>query len=222
MIVKINKLKIWVSFLFLIVITIGCSSGPSPEEEVYATLENVVSLEESFKEQQDPLVELENSEKAIYDEIISLSMKDFDKIVSLSAEAIALVEERENRINNEHESIQSAKSEFETVGSHIEMIEDTDLKKEAEGLVELMNRRYSAYEDLYTNYTNALTYDKELYQLFQNEDLSIEILEEQINSINESYEEVIKANNQFNEITDTYNKAKVKFYENAELNIVYE
>jgi hypothetical protein len=220
--VKKNKLKIVASFLLLLVTMIGCSSGPSPEEEVYETLEKVVSLEESFKDQQDPLVELEKSEKAIYDEIISLSAKDFDKIVSLSTEAISLVEERETRINNEHESIQSAKTEFETVDSHIEKIEDTDLKKEAEGLIELMNRRYTAYEELYTNYINALTYDKELYQLFQNEDLSMETLEEQINLINESYEKVITANNQFNEITDAYNKAKVKFYENAELNIVYE
>ncbi len=200
----------------------GCNKGPTPQEEIYTVLEEVVVIEDAFKEQQNPLVELEKSEKELYDEIISLSMKEYDRIVTLSEQALGIVEERDSRIDHEYESLQNSKNEFQKVHELIEKLEEDTLKQEALSLVELMNNRYDSYEELYKSYKVAVSYDKELYKLFQQEDLSIEPLQEQINLINESYDQVIAANEKFNDYTENYNLAKITFYKNAGLDVTYK
>lgn len=206
---------------FVLATLTACMGGPTPEEEIYETLEEVVALETSFKEQQNPLVELEQEEKALYDEIISLGMKEFDKIVSLSKEAITIVEERKSRLKEEYSSIELSKQEFNSVKETIGTLKDSNLKEDADNLVTIMENRYTSYEKLYSNYIEAISYDRELYEMFQNEELTLEALEEQIKKINESYEKVISANEEFNTFTEEYNKAKLAFYKNAGLEVVY-
>jgi hypothetical protein len=200
----------------------GCNTGPTPQEEIYETLEEVVNLETTFKEQQNPLVELEKKEKELYDEIISLGMKEFDKIVALSKDALAIVEERETRLNEEKMSIEASKEKFNSVLDYINNLEDETLTQDANQLVELMENRYTSYSTLYSNYLEAIGQDKELYTMFQNENLTLEQLEEQIKKINESYEKVIAANEEFNNFTEQYNESKLAFYENAGLEVVYK
>ncbi|WP_453997247.1 YkyA family protein [Bacillus nitroreducens] len=215
-----NKTGIIV-FLFILMsfLLMGCMGGPSPEEQMYETLEKVVSIEKDFEEQQNPLVELEKKEKALYDEILTLGMKEFEQIVSLSNEALTVVADRETRINNEQESINASKKEFQKVESIIQEINDEKVKKEANDLVTLMNQRYDSYDELYKSYKEATQHDKKLYEMFQNEELTMEELEQQINLINETYEKVVTANETFNQLTDQYNKAKISFYQNAGLKV---
>ena len=210
-----------IAFLVLS-IAVACNKGPSPEEELFTILEKVVVLEEPFQEQQAPLVELEQKETKIYDQIISLGMKEFDQIVSLSEEALSILEERESRIEKEYESIQASKKQFGLVKNSIDNIGDLELKEEANRLFNIMNNRYSAYEELYNSYTESLELDRQLYEMFQNENLTIDELEEQIKKSNESYDEIIQANDQFNTYTEQYNEAKVAFYKNADLDVVFE
>lgn len=58
--------------------------------------------------------------------------------------------------------------------------------------------------------------------MFQNEELTLEELEQQINLINETYEKVVAANESFNKLTDQYNNAKVSFYKKAGLEVVFK
>ncbi|MFT4415182.1 YkyA family protein [Fredinandcohnia humi] len=217
-----NKLfKLQIIVLSMSFLLLGCMGGPTPEEQIYETLEKVVSLEKEFEEQQDPLIELEKNERSLYDEILTLGMKEFDRIVQLSDEALAIVDERETRLNNEYESIKASKEEFQKVDEFIEEIKDEKVKEEADELVTLMNKRYDSYEELYSTYSEAVENDRKLYEMFKKEDLTLEELEAQINSINATYEKVVAANDTFNSYTDQYNKAKVSFYENAGLEVVY-
>ncbi len=206
----------------MVFLLMGCKGGPSPEEKIYETLEEVVAVEKDFEEQQDPLVELEKKEKELYDEILTLGMKEFDQILTLSNEALTIVADRESKINNEHESIKASKKEFQKIDTFISEIKEDSLKEEADGLVSLMNERYGSYEELYSSYTEAIGHDKKLYEMFQNEELTLEELEQQINLINSTYEKVVAANEEFNKLTDQYNKAKVSFYKNAGLEVVFK
>lgn len=70
----------------------GCISNESSTEKLYQVLENVVDAEKEFEEQQEPLVELERQEKEIYNEIMTLVMKQHEKIVTLSDEALSIIE----------------------------------------------------------------------------------------------------------------------------------
>jgi hypothetical protein len=200
------------------VVLSGCS-GSSPEEEMYSALEKVVSLEDTFEEQQKPLMELEKEENELYEEIISLGMKEYDKIVSLSKEAAAVVEEREKRLEDERQSILDSKEEFKNIAALTKELKEDGAKDKADKLQGLMQNRYDSYDALYASYKEAIVLDKELYQMFQKKDLKLEELEAKITEINSTYEKVLAENKKFNEYTEQYNQAKMDFYKEAEIEV---
>jgi hypothetical protein len=200
----------------------GCMGQQSPEEKMFEALEKVVAVEKVFEEQQDPLVELEKQEKKIYEQIISLGMKEYDQIVKLADEALQIAEKRDEHIEKEKESIKESEKEFKNVETIMEDIEDPALKKQARGLQKTMKERYSIHDELYNNYKQGLQYDKELYEMLKDKNLSFEKLEEQINKVNKVYETVLKNNQAFNEKTDQYNKEKMQFYKKAGIEVKTE
>lgn len=197
----------------------GCFNKQSPVEKIYKILENVVSSEKAFEEQQEPLVELENSEKEIYDKIISLGMKEFDEINKLSDEASAIVEKRKIHLDKEQDSIAKSEVEFKSFLPLIEELEEPALKEKAQELYDIMMQRYDIYHDLYKNYSAAAQFDKELYGLFKKEDVQIEQLEEQITKINEAYKKVLEDKEKFNKKTKQYNDTKLSFYKDSGIKI---
>lgn len=197
----------------------GCLNQTSAQEQIYSILEEAVKKEAIFKEQQAKTIELEKEEQAYYEEIIKLGLKEFPAIVELSDKALATIEERENSIEKEHDSIVSSQKEFGKIETKIKKIKDEELKKEATALVKSMEQRYEIHETLYDSYKKSLNHDKELYQLFKEEDLKMEELQVKVKEINQSYDVVIETNKKYNEATEASNKQKVKFYEKAELDI---
>jgi hypothetical protein len=207
-------------FLFVgSVLLTGCQGQSSTVDEMYAVLENVVELEQEFEQQQDPLVELEREEKEIYSQIITLGMKEFEQIVTLSNEALTIVDKRQEHMQMEEDSIQASRKEFEKFKPLIDELDDEELKKKANELNDTMLERYKTHDNLYKNYTQGLTYDKELYQMFQQEDLSIDQLEEQIAKINDTYKVVLESNETFNNHTKKYNENKLEFYKAAGIEV---
>ncbi|UAL54681.1 YkyA family protein [Metabacillus dongyingensis] len=186
---------------------------------MYSALEKVVSLEDTFEEQQKPLIELEKEENDLYEEIISLGMKEYDKIVSLSKEAAAVVEEREKRLEDERQSILDSKEEFKNIAALSNELKEDGAKDKADKLQGLMQNRYDSYDALYASYKEAIVLDKELYQMFQKKDLKLEELEAKITEINSTYEKVLAENKKFNDYTEQYNQAKMDFYKEAEIEV---
>lgn len=210
------------SFVIIILIGLLAGCGKSVEEEIYSHLEKAVSLEAAFEDQQQPLVQLEKKEQSIYEKIIKLGMSEFDQIKALSQEAIDVVNERESRIKKEKESIESAKKEFLLTEAKVNKLEDEKVKGNAKELMEIMNDRYNSYEKLNQYYEEAIRLDRELYKMFQKEQLTLEQLETQVKKINEMYDNVVTENEKFNKLTDTYNKKKKEFYLAAGLNVVFK
>ncbi|MEC3882193.1 YkyA family protein [Halobacillus sp. HZG1] len=199
-------------------------TGQSAEEQIYEHLEKAVTLEDAFREQQQPMVDLETEEQQLYEEIINLNMDQFDEIEEKSKQAASIVEKRREKLELEKESIDSAKEEFDEIEPLIEDLdeENAEAKEKAEQLVETMNARYDSYQDLYSAYDEALTLDAKLYEMMQNEDLKEEKLQEQIDKINQKYNEVIEQNETFNKHTEEYNALKKELYEAMELDVTYE
>ncbi|MCU9612257.1 YkyA family protein [Caldibacillus lycopersici] len=200
----------------------GCFNRQSTEEKIYEALESVVQLEQEFENQQEPLMEIEKQEKEVYDSILELGLKEHDQIVTLADEAIGLTEKRQELLDKENDSIEQAKKEFENVQKLIEKIEDEKLHTEAQNLYDTMMKRYSLHEQLYEQYALGIQYDQELYNMFKQEDVLLDVLQPQIEKINAAYAKVYELNDQFNEQTERYNDSKVQFYENAGLNIQLE
>jgi hypothetical protein len=202
------------AFILLMVLS-GCLNQQTTPEKMYEVMEKVVLAESVFEEQQDPLVLAEEKEKLIYDQIISLGMKEHDQIIKLADEALILVEERKTFMDSETESMEKSKTQFEKLSPFIEKLEEPSLKEDAKNLYDVMMERYKLHGELQQSYITAIQLDKDLYQMFKIKDLSLEQLENQINKINIIYKKIYRINEQFNINTEEYNKLKLAFYQKA-------
>ncbi|OUM87166.1 MAG: hypothetical protein BAA03_11850 [Caldibacillus debilis] len=218
----VNIRRTWPLFFVIIPLIAGCGLFQSTAEKMYERMEKVVSIEDGFKNEQERLIELEKKEKEIYDEILSLGMKDRDKIARLSDEAAGIAKQREECLEKERESMIRAEEEFKKLTKDIEKLDDEKLKKNAEKMYDTMMKRYELHEELYRKYKQGIAYDRELYAMFKEENVKLEDLEDQINKINGIYHEVIELNGQFNKQTEAYNEAKVQFYKDAGLDVKTE
>ena len=54
------------------------------------------------------------------------------------------------------------------------------------------------------------------------EELDKETFEQQVNAINQKYEEIATHQEEFNELTNEFNELKKQFYETIELDVQYE
>ncbi|MGY0692238.1 YkyA family protein [Virgibacillus sp. FSP13] len=200
---------------------VACS-GSSTKEKIYDHLEEAVTLEEAFEKQQDTIVDLEKNEQQLYGKIIDLGMDDFDKIKDLSQQAIETIEKRSKKVELEKESITASKEEFIKTEDLIDELEDKKTRDKAEKMYDVMMNRYQAYDSLNKAYTTSLKLEKELYTMLQKKDIEQETLTEHITKINDSYQEVLEANKDFNTHTTKYNKLKQEFYKVADIEVEYE
>lgn len=200
----------------------GCFGKASTEEQIYDVLEETVTLEKPFVDQQEDIAAAEKREKEIFEEISSLSSDQMDEIQALAEEAFGEIEKREGYIQTEKESMDASKKEFEKIPSLIEDIEDDSVKEEAQAVVEAMNHRYEEFNVLHTTYKEALAMEKELYVLLKDEETEMSVVTEQLIDLNEHYEQVIESNKTFNDFTAQYNDQKQAFYKATELNITFE
>lgn len=212
-----DRNRLLIAVIVLIFILSGCTEKKTPTEKMVDVLEAVVTKEKVFEDQQDPLVTLEKQEKEKYDQIIQLGMKKYDQIAKLSDEAIILADKRTELFEKETKSLKESEKEFNKAAKIKSELDDPALEKITNDLVEIMMNRYQAHEELYTEYTDAIRYDKELYGMLKNKDLPYDQLEEQINKLNETYKKVLEANEKFNIFTEQYNDKKLSFYQKAGL-----
>ncbi|RDI47621.1 YkyA family protein [Falsibacillus pallidus] len=197
----------------------GCMSRPTAAEEIYKILENTVKDEKEFQDQQEPMTEMEMKEKKLFDEIMGLGVKQYDRIAELADKALVNLKNRRQRLEREQQSMDESKQNFEEVKEKIELLNDKDAKKKAGQLITLMEKRYEAHESLYKDYSSGLSLDERLYSLLKKKDVSLEELEEQINKINDIYKKIYADNDHFNQKTAEYNTAKLQFYQIAGINI---
>jgi hypothetical protein len=197
----------------------GCVSKEKTTERMYQALENVVTEEKVFEEQQEPLIKLEKQEKEIYNKIMALGMKRYDEIVKLSDEALSIIDKRRKHLQKEIDSINASKAEFKQAEEIQKDIDDTEQKKTAAELLKIMKSRYKVHSQLTKEYTSALDSDKELYLMLKNKNTSYEELEDHIAKLNTIYQRVHDKNEEFNELTAKYNEKKLEFYQEAGLKL---
>ncbi|WP_227395664.1 YkyA family protein [Jeotgalibacillus aurantiacus] len=195
----------------------GCVFGSQAEEEIGEILESAVTEEEGYVQAQNELRELEAAEQELYNEIMALSMEEFETVSELADEALANLDEREEQLNAEAEAVNQSSEVFQDVEPLIEDLETEDLQNHVKSMVETMNERYALHEDLSAAYTESLELNRELYNMLKEEDLELEELENQITLVNEQNSAIIELNDAFNEATTEYNELKSAFYEMAEI-----
>ncbi|MEH7108027.1 YkyA family protein [Bacillus sp. JJ1764] len=211
-----NRIAIIISIIIIVILS-GCVNKKTPVEKMNDVLEEVVTKEKNFEEQQEPLVTSEKNEKEIYNKIIGLGMKEYNQIVKLSDQAIVSANNRKNYMEKETNSLKESEKEFKKIKSIKGEFDNPDLKRIIDELYEIMMQRYRAHDDLYQAYSEGINNDQQLYEMFKNKNVMLKDLQLQVNKINESYKKVNEANENFNKLTEEYNKKKSMFYKKSGL-----
>ncbi|WP_188205653.1 YkyA family protein [Alkalibacillus aidingensis] len=189
-------------------------------ESMYEHLEASVELESEFHEAQSELVELEQQENDLYLEMIEVNMDELDEIEETADQALSIVEERRQLMEVEMDSIDAAKEEFDEIEGYLDDLNES-AGEVANDMISTKEDRYQAFVELYESYQTSLDRDEELYNMLKDEDLEKETLDEQVELVNESYDEISAAQETFNEYTNEFNDLKRQFYEAAELEVEF-
>lgn len=201
------------------VMAAGCSFGDKPAEKIYTHLEEAAMLEQDFTEQQEKIVDAEKKEQQLYNEMIEMSMDDFEQIVSLSKQADQLANDRKQWMKEEKDILDEAYQTFTKAQDLVKEIENDELKQSGRQLLEAMENRHETYDKLFDAYMVSIERDRKLYNMFREKELKANDLQDQIDQVNASYKKVNETKDRFNEYTERYNETKKNFYETAELNV---
>jgi chromosome segregation ATPase len=200
-------------WLIAILLLLGSCNKLASEQEVLSAFKKIAVYESDLVEQQEKLNELEQKQNELYDLIMSYGMKQFAKVMQLSKESLKIIEEREKHIEKENRAVQSAKQQIITVKEEIHQLHDENIRRQVNRLVNIAEKCYETYDNLYFHYKEMLSSEKELYILLQNKYVASEQIQQQINRINKQYKEIVSINARFNEYTEKYNKEKKRLYD---------
>ncbi len=195
--------------------------GKKTVEKIYEELEKAVELEQPFAEQQQPLQEAEKKENELFTKIVQLGLANSEEIKRLVEEALASIESREAMLETEKESIALSFQQLERLHEYVERLDEPLATTLAE-MIATVKKRYEAYEALYDVYRESLEEDRILFQMFLDEEATLQQIQAQIETVNELYERVDANKDRFNRLTTEYNEKKRAFYEKAELPVEFE
>lgn len=182
-------------------------------EEINAYLEETIDIEKEFEASQEKVFELEKEDEELYKEIIGLGSDDHEKVQTLADQAIDLLDKRSEYLKMEKTSLEDSKATFENIEPLIEKITDEEQQELTKKMYDTMINRYDSYEEVYKNYTDSIRLTKELYTLFKEEDFNQNQVYSVIENVNDSYEDVLEANESFNKETVLYNELKQEYYD---------
>ena len=200
-------------FVFTMLLFISACGEEDVTEEINAYLEETIEIEKEFEASQEKVFELEKEDEELYKEIIGLGSDDHEKVQTLADQAIDLLDKRSEYLKMEKTSLEDSKATFENIEPLIEKITDEEQQELTKKMYDTMINRYDSYEEVYKNYTDSIRLTKELYTLFKEEDFNQNQVYSVIENVNDSYEDVLEANESFNKETVLYNELKQEYYD---------
>lgn len=207
-----NLLKSIIAISFLVMVT-ACNGEDKVTKEIAEHLDATVQIEKEFEENQEKIFELEKADEKLYNEIIGLGSDDLAQVQTIAEEAIELLNERMEYVELERTSLEESREKFEKIEPLIEKVTDEEQNEHLEKMYKTMIERYEAYENVYDNYSKSIRLTQELYKLFQQEKFNEKEVYSIIGNVNDSYDNVLEANELFNQQTVLYNDLKEEYYE---------
>ncbi|SDC09542.1 YkyA family protein [Shouchella lonarensis] len=196
-------------FCFLILFLSGCGTT---KEKVQRYLDDAAREEQVFQEQQQLLKEAEEAETKLYEQLLALEQQQYDQSVFLADQAVQSVQKRRELVEKEKESVEKGYEVFEQAVPLFKELNEEQLVVQAKKVREAMEKRYDLYMSLHETYGSFLDLTEKLYHLLQEEEVSLEMFQVQVEKVAGAYEELSQLTDRFNEQTDTYNEEKKNLY----------
>ena len=192
------------------------SACGSPEGSIQDQWSEAAGAEEKFPEKDEELTELAGEKQSVFENLTSYKNNEQKKIESSVKEAVSSVNERKELMEEEQEEINQAYNEAMEADEPIENLENEEMTDKAKQAQQAMKKRNEAFNGVHNAYMEAADKEIDMYESFNDKNLELEALEEDLDTINSSYEEVESYRETFNAETKAFNEAKNTFGEMME------
>lgn len=187
----------------------GCTFGDSTEQQISEVLQNMHNAEEPYRSVQSDLNNVEQQEYQLFEELLTLNQEQQEELTAKVSELQTLAEQRKELLITEKESMDEAleASDF----SALEVEEDHEaLISEIDNAYDI---RYASYEEVYGNYEELIGLQESLYSEMLAEDVSIEMIREWIQQVNDQNDQVQLTVEEMNSATSDFNELSSSVFE---------
>lgn len=193
---------------------LAACSGSGIREDLDQVLNDTFDAEEDYRAVQGDLEEREKAEQQLFEEIMALTQEQQDEVAEQAQEALDSADERLGFLQTEIESMETAEENFAEIDSVIESAEEESVIADLESLKAEMQERFTAHGQFAEAYEELIVHQKELYEMLQDEESTLQMLQEKATEVNGQNEQVQSAVTEFNELTQQVNSLKDTTLEN--------
>lgn len=201
----------WKSILLWIALGVmlltGCSFNQTIEDEVSATLGDMVEIEKVFEDRQNELKEIEEAEQKMFFETMTLTQEQTDKVIEHVIMLKESLEERFIKIEEEAEAMQQANALVAELSELEEKAIDNE-RVAIEKIKDAANSRYQMHSTFVENYQQLTNLQKALYEMLIEDNIDAKKLDEQVEAVNKQNQKVMRAVEDFNRATIELNQTR--------------
>lgn len=202
----------------VVLILSGCI-GSKPEQDLYTIFEKAATQEKSFSQQASTFESLGQKDKDLYAKILQQGKDNNSSVQPIITEALQVLDQREKALDSELDVLKNAQKEMKDADSKANKISDPKLKEQAKKVEKLYNDRYNSFTEMYDSYKKAFQSEKSLYSMLENKDEKLKAISDKVKETNGLYKDAEVKIDQFNNLTNDYNKEKMDFYKAANINV---
>ncbi|WJE54791.1 YkyA family protein [Bacillus cereus] len=196
----------------------GCL-GQKPAANLYVAFESATKQEKTMFEDTKKLAALEKNGQELYTQI-TIEGKENNQVVKEKLDqAVTNIHDRKKILEKEKTALDNAQKEVKSVDNYIKKLEDKKLQEQAEEVQDMYKNRADSFKKLFDSYKKSLQLEEELYKMLQAKDEKLKSINEKLKTLNQSYEQIRSDQDKFNNYTNEYNKKKLVFYKQANINI---
>lgn len=195
-----NSYKKSLVLLLALFILTGC--GQQTKDNAGAILNDQFVIEQQLEIIMNHIIELETKDQQTYQVILTQGQKNSSQAESSISNALATVDERRAAIEQAKAVQQSATEKYISMEHKIEKIKNSSDKEYMQNLLDLYRSRNKVFDVLCNQYMTGLTLDKELYEMLNDETLSLKPINDQIAKRNLIFDEVSQLMTEFNRLSE--------------------
>lgn len=186
-------------------VLVGCGDNKEEYRAFYTELETPINVESDIQEISSEYDTLE-AEKREYQQEVNTA--DRERLSELSTVLLENTDERTTLIEDERAIMDESEASLEELRTLSDSIPVEDYQADASELIELMEARYVAHEDMQASIETMLEKERELFSTYGNEDLTQEQIDALLEELSGMYAEVNEASEAYHEATSAVNQQR--------------
>ncbi len=197
--------KIVLLISLMTVILVGCGDNKEEYRAFYTALETPINIESEIQEISTQYDALE-TEKSDYQNEVNTA--DRTRLAELSTLLLDNTSERAELLEEERAIMAESEGSLSEIRTLADSIPVEEYQNDANELVELMEARYTAHEEMQTAIEEMLATEESLFETYANETLSQDDIDVLLEELSEDYISVNESSEAYHGATSAVNQQR--------------